>query len=92
MPDKKPDIVDDPLLSYGRDDPESQKTTKGHQHGTADAASGGADSSPLENEPAQDRGARPGSGVAGHAGPKPAAEVARPGRFGIDAASPPPPP
>ncbi len=54
MPDPKPDIVADPLLSYGRDDPGSMDSTKGHQHGRADAESGGADSSPLDTEPTGD--------------------------------------
>lgn len=55
MPEKPPGLVDDPMLDYGREDSESQRSVKGHQHGNADASSGGADSSPLENTATDER-------------------------------------
>ncbi len=55
MPEKPPGLVDDPMLDHGREDSESQRTVKGHQHGNADASSGGADSSPLEHTATDER-------------------------------------
>ena len=57
--DDAPKLVGDFLKTDGRDDPESMRSVKGHQNGKADAASGGADSSPLEDRSTDERSATP---------------------------------
>ena len=59
MPDDN-GLVNDPLPSTQHGDLESKRSIIGHQHGQPDAASGGADSSPLENVSTDERHDVPG--------------------------------
>ena len=59
MPDEN-GLVGDPLPSANHGDLVSKRSIIGHQHGQPDAASGGADSSPLENVSTDERHDVPG--------------------------------
>ena len=59
MPDEN-GLVGDPLPSADHGDLVSKRSIVGHQHGQSDAASGGADSSPLENVSTDERDDVPG--------------------------------
>ena len=59
MPDDN-GLVNDPLPSTQHGDLESKRSIVGHQHGQSDAASGGADSSPLETVSTDERHDVPG--------------------------------
>ncbi len=54
-----PKLQGDFLLDDARDDVVNMRSVKGHQHGNADAASGGADSSPLEDRSTDERESTP---------------------------------